>query len=84
MKKYPSYSDFSADEIMYGIGAPYVGIGIYTLDKKFSWPDPQGTMKNEYEAWIKWLSDQGYEVPTEYVNAYYDYKTETPPTKEQD
>lgn len=76
MKKYPSYSDFRSDEIMYGIGAPYVGIGIYTYDKKFSWPDSQGTMKDEYDSWVKWLTEQGYEIPKEYENAYYEYRPE--------
>lgn len=70
MKKYPDFLDFETDEIMYGIGAPYVGIGVYTLDKKFSWPDRECTLKDEYEAWVKWITDQGYEVPEEYKNAY--------------
>lgn len=70
MKKYPSWTDFPTDDIMYGIGAPLVGIGIYTFDKKFSWPDREGTTKKEYERWVKHLESQGYEIPADYQDAH--------------
>jgi hypothetical protein len=70
MKKYPDYSEFNPDEIIYGCHAPYVGMGVYTFDRKFSWPDKECTIKDEYDAWVKWLTDQGYEVPEEYKDAY--------------
>lgn len=71
LKKYPAYSDFHIDEIMYGLGAPFVGIGIYTLDKKFSWPDRDGTTKAEYDSWVRHLTENGYEVPENYRDAYW-------------
>jgi hypothetical protein len=73
MKKYPHYSEFDVDKIIYGVGAPCVGIGVYTLDKKFSWPDLECTTKEEYQSWVKWLAEQGYAVPKEYENAYHGY-----------
>ena len=74
---YPSYAEFDVDNIMYGLGAPYVGIGVYTLDKKFSWPDRECTTKEEYDSWVKWLTDQGYAIPEKYKDAYFQ-----PPTEE--
>lgn len=76
MKEYPQWQDFESNDIMYGVGAPLVGIGVYTLDKKFSWPDREGTLKREYEAWVKHLSEQGYSIPKGYENAFVD----TPPS----
>jgi len=73
VKKYPSWQDFKSDDIMYGVGAPFVGIGVYTFDRKFSWPDRQGTRKDEYEGWVNWLEAQGYEIPKEYENAYVEF-----------
>jgi hypothetical protein len=70
MKKYPDWTEFPIEETGYGLGAPFVGIGVYTLAGKFSWPDPEGTMKKEYEAWVKHLADNGYEVPEGYLDAY--------------
>jgi len=67
---YPSWRDFDIDQITYGLGAPVVGIGIYTLDKKFSWPDRECTFQTEYLNWKQWLEDQGYEMPFEYRNAF--------------
>lgn len=70
VKKYPLWTDFDVDSIIYGIRAPFVGIGVYTYDKKFSWPDSQGTTKQEYDSWVKHITEQGYEVPEEYKDAY--------------
>lgn len=70
MKKYPHYTDFPIDEIMYGLGAPFVGIGIYTLDKKFSWPDREVTRESEYLAWENNLNKNGYDIPIEYKDAF--------------
>jgi hypothetical protein len=69
--RYPSWTDFHIDKVCYGLGAPFVGIGIYTLDKKFSWPDREGTKKDEYNNWAEHLKSSGYEVPEEYINAYF-------------
>lgn len=67
---YPDWEDFNIEFLCYGLGAPFVGIGVYTLDKKYSWPDREGTSKKEYERWVKHLNDNGYAVPTNYFNAY--------------
>lgn len=72
MKEYPQWQDFDIDEVMYGIGAPFVGIGVYTFDRKFSWPDASGTRKEEYESWVKHITEQGYTIPKGYENAYFD------------
>lgn len=72
MKKYPDYSDFPIEQIIYGLGAPFVGIGVYTLDRKFSWPDREGTTKEECDAWVKHLEENGYFIPKEYFNAYFE------------
>lgn len=69
-KPYPKWTDFPIDDVMYGLGAPFVGIGIYTWGKKFSWPDPEGTTKEEYDNWVKHLESEGYDVPEEYRDAY--------------
>lgn len=71
MKEYPHWTEFNEEQIMYGLGAPFVGIGVYTLDRKFSWPDREGTSKKEYESWAKHLKDNGYEIPNDYKDAYF-------------
>ncbi|MEN0060312.1 MAG: hypothetical protein AAGB31_15845, partial [Bdellovibrio sp.] len=68
--KYPDWEDLPVEQIMYGLGAPLVGIGVYTLDKKLSWPDPEGTTKEEYDRWAERIAELGYEVPEKYLNAY--------------
>lgn len=73
MKLYPKYTDFKIEDICYGVGAPRVGCGTYTIDRKFSWPDRECTMKDEYMRWKWHLEDSGYEVPEEYLNAYVEY-----------
>lgn len=70
VKRYPRWTDFSIDVVCYGIGAPFVGIGVYTINKEFSWPDREGTMKKEYDRWVSHLKECGYEIPEEYVDAY--------------
>jgi len=67
---YPEWTDFNIDDIVYGVGAPLVGIGVYTFDKKFSWPDPQGTTEKEYRRWEAKLKELGYEVPENYKDAF--------------
>ena len=69
-KKYPHWTDFKAEETIYGVSAPFVGIGVYTLDRKYSWPDRDGTTKDEYDNWVRHLNENGYEVPEECFNAY--------------
>lgn len=71
MKKYPDWTDFPIESIFYGVGAPFVGIGIYTRDLRFSWPDREGTSKKEYFNWVEHLKKYGYRVPRKYKNAYY-------------
>ena len=68
--KYPHWTDFDIDDVFYGVGAPLVGIGIYTANRKFSWPDSEGTTKREYELWAKHLKQNGYDVPEEYINHF--------------
>lgn len=75
MKKYPEWTDFQIDETCYGLGAPFVGIGIYTVDKKFSWPDRDGTTKKEYDSWVSHLLANGYDIPDGYINAYAEEQT---------
>ena len=75
-KQYPEWTDFDVDSIMYGLGAPFVGMGVYTLDKKFSWPDPECTSENEYRGWESHLLKQGYEIPERYKDAFVKYKGE--------
>ena len=76
--KYTNWTDFDIEEIGYGLGAPLVGCGTYTSNKKYSWPDRQCTMKKEYDRWVQHLHDNGFEVPEEYLNAYVEYSsTET-------
>lgn len=77
MRKYPDWTDFDIQKIHYGVGAPFVGIGIYTQDLEFSWPDREGTMKREYEAWVKHLTAHDYEIPEKYLNAYVEEKLDT-------
>ncbi|HEY9705654.1 MAG TPA: hypothetical protein V6C58_24660 [Allocoleopsis sp.] len=72
-KPYPEYDDFPIDEIMYGVHAPFVGIGVYTLDRKFSWPDPECTTRKEFLSWKAHIESQGYVVPSKYVESdFYD------------
>jgi hypothetical protein len=66
-KTYPSWEDFPISEISYGLGAPFVGIGVFTTDRKFSWPDPESTTDSEFESWVKHLEDNGYKVPDKYL-----------------
>jgi hypothetical protein len=73
MNKYPKYTDFPIENIIYGVGAPRVGCGIYTIDRKFSWPDRECTMKDEYFRWKEHLEDTGYDIPEEYLNAYVEF-----------
>lgn len=70
MKPYPLWTDFPIDQIIYGVCAPYVGCGLYTCDKKFSWPDRECTTKSEYEKWVNHLKENGFEVPHSYKDAY--------------
>lgn len=80
MKKYPLYSDFPVDDIMYGVCAPYVGCGIYHLHKDFQWPDRECTTKKEYDRWVEHLKTNGYEIPKEYMNAHiYEWQPEDEP-----
>lgn len=80
LKKYPlPYKDFSIEDIIYGTNAPFVGIGVFTVDRKYSWPDREGTTKQEYEEWITHLTENGYEVPEEYKNAHVNFLKETEP-----
>lgn len=65
---YPHYSDFPVDSIGYGLAGG--GIGVYTLDGRFRWPDKESTSREEYEYWFRKLAEQGYEVPKEYQEAY--------------
>ena len=70
MKQYPSYESFDINDIVYGLNAPHVGIGVYTKDRKFSWPDRECTTKAEYDKWVKHIESEGYEVPEAYKNAF--------------
>lgn len=70
MKEYPNYTDFDIDDVIYGVSAPFVGIGVYTTDRKFSWPDLEGTTRKEYDSWVKHLNEHGYSVPEKYLNAF--------------
>lgn len=70
MSKYPHWTDFDVEQIAYGVGAPLVGIGIYTIDKLYSWPDPEGTTEKEYRAWEAKLIELGYDIPEKYKNAF--------------
>lgn len=63
-KKYPDWADFDADKIGYGLARG--GIGVYTYDGKYFWPDEEGTMPEEWQAWFKRLESQGYEIPERY------------------
>lgn len=72
MQEYPQWQDFDIDKVIYGVGAPFVGIGVYTLDKKFSWPDASCTLKSEYDSWVKHITEQGYSIPKGYENAFVD------------
>lgn len=74
MKIYPHWSSFPIDTIIYGVSAPYVGCGVYTVDGKYSWPDRDCTTKSEYERWANHLKENGYEIPNEYLNAYIEFK----------
>lgn len=76
MKKYPDWTDFEQDQVIYGVSAPFVGIGVYTLDRKYSWPDRECTTKKEYEAWAWHLQNEGYEIPEKYKEAYVTKTTE--------
>jgi len=67
--KYPNWTDFDINEICYGISAPIVGIGVYTLDRKFSWPDMEGVTDVEYQNWVNHLKQNGYEIPSEYIKS---------------
>lgn len=75
-RPYPKWGDFPVEKIMYGLGAPYVGIGIYTMDGEFSWPDREGTMKREYDAWVAHLKAHDYDIPEEYLDATLPIKWE--------
>lgn len=68
-RPYPRWTDFPIEQIHYGT-APLIGIGVYTRNLEFSWPDREGTMKREYDAWVAHLKAHDYEVPDEYVDAY--------------
>lgn len=70
MKKYPDWTDFNVEDVVYGVGAPLVGIGVYTIDKLYSWPDPQCTTEKEYRAWESKLIELGYEIPEKYKDAF--------------
>lgn len=70
MNEYPDWTDFDIDSLVYGTGAPLVGIGVYTYDKKYSWPDPEGTTEVEYKAWEGKLKELGYSVPSKYKDAF--------------
>ena len=67
---YPDWSDFQIGETCYGVGAPIVGCGVYTIDRKFSWPDRECTSKKEYIAWEQHLTENSYEIPEKYKDAY--------------
>jgi hypothetical protein len=64
LKKYPNYSDFSIDEIGYGLA--HGSIGVYTYDGKYFWPDLDGVMPDELEKWREKIKSQGFEVPEKY------------------
>ncbi len=68
--EYPDWTEFNIEFVVYGVGAPFVGIGVYTYDKKYSWPDPEGTTKEEYQNWLNHITKQGYLIPEKYLNAY--------------
>lgn len=77
MKPYPKYTDFKIDDIIYGCHAPLVGMGVYTLDRKFSWPDLECTIYEEYKRWEEHLLNCGYEIPEEYKDAHVGRPDET-------
>jgi hypothetical protein len=66
-KQYPEWTDFPVEQTLYGVHAPFCGIGIYTLNRKFSWPDMEGCSEQELKDWRDWLEVQGYEVPKKYL-----------------
>lgn len=73
-KKYPHWSDYHIEEIIYGFN-PLCGIGIYTMDGQFAWPDRHSTTENEYKSWVEHLKTTGYRLPVRYRNAFYKEKS---------
>lgn len=66
-KKYPKFTDFRRSQIFYGVTE--FGVGIYTSDEKFFWPE-RGISKRDYEKWAAKLEADGYEFPENYRNYY--------------
>ena len=64
LKKYPSIADYNWNELQWGLTE--FGIGVYTHDSKFFWPDLTDYSKAEYEKWTTWLITKGYAIPEEY------------------
>lgn len=68
MKKYPSMHDYGHSQLIWGWTE--FGIGVYTCDLNFFWPDPTGYTRAEYDRWVAWIHKNGYEVPEAYRNCY--------------
>ncbi len=64
LKKYPSWAEFDSNSIGYGFAAG--GIGVYTYDRKYFWPDPECSTEGELDAFREKLTKAGYEIPNQY------------------
>lgn len=69
-KPYPKWTDFSIEDVIFGVSAPYCGYGLYTLDGKFSWPSMDGVSEKELDNWKTWIRSKGYRVPRQYSKKY--------------
>lgn len=68
LKKHPQLTDYCSYQLQYGFTE--YGIGLYTTDLKFFWPELTGMSEREYNSWTTRLEELGYDIPEGYKDCY--------------